>query len=54
MELWKLTGRERLTLDDLILIGLVHRGGPNWQPEIWCPIPSGNSLVPVGSFIHLN
>ncbi|KAH7871617.1 uncharacterized protein C8R40DRAFT_546458 [Lentinula edodes] len=37
LEMWKLTGRERLNVDQFILTGLVHRGGPNWQPEIWCP-----------------
>ncbi|KAE9385634.1 hypothetical protein BT96DRAFT_572595 [Gymnopus androsaceus JB14] len=44
MEFWKLTGRERLTIDDFILTGLIHRGGPNWQPEIWCPVPSSSSF----------
>ncbi|KAF8825370.1 hypothetical protein HHX47_DHR7000173 [Lentinula edodes] len=37
LEMWKLTGRESLNVDQFILTGLVHRGGPNWQPEIWCP-----------------
>ncbi|KAJ3739319.1 hypothetical protein DFH05DRAFT_546905 [Lentinula detonsa] len=37
LEMWKLTGRERLRVNELILTGIVHRGGPNWQPEIWCP-----------------
>ncbi|KAE9386526.1 hypothetical protein BT96DRAFT_1005996 [Gymnopus androsaceus JB14] len=52
MEFWKLTGRERLTIDDFILTGLIHRGGPNWQPEIWCPVPSSSSFPRVGSSIH--
>ncbi|KAJ3839721.1 hypothetical protein F5878DRAFT_724304 [Lentinula raphanica] len=37
LERWKLTGKGRLKVDKLILTGIVHRGGPNWQPEIWCP-----------------
>ncbi|KAJ4477450.1 hypothetical protein J3R30DRAFT_3404792 [Lentinula aciculospora] len=37
LETWKLTGRQRVSVDQLILTGIVHRGGPNWQPEIWCP-----------------
>ncbi|KAK7050867.1 hypothetical protein VNI00_004979 [Paramarasmius palmivorus] len=28
------------TGNELFITGLLHRGGANWQPEIWCPVQS--------------
>ncbi|KAF9267888.1 hypothetical protein L218DRAFT_651760 [Marasmius fiardii PR-910] len=28
--------RPSITIDDLFITGLVHYGGADWQPEIWC------------------
>ncbi|KAJ8072348.1 hypothetical protein PM082_015907 [Marasmius tenuissimus] len=42
-ERWKVgTRRPYITSDELFVTGLIHRGGPNWQPEIWCP--SGRAI----------
>ncbi|KAK1231687.1 hypothetical protein PQX77_005173 [Marasmius sp. AFHP31] len=42
-ERWEVgTRRPYITSDELFVTGLIHRGGPNWQPEIWCP--SGRAI----------
>ncbi|ESK87252.1 peroxysomal citrate synthase [Moniliophthora roreri MCA 2997] len=32
------SGKPGFTGGELFITGLIHRGGPNWQPEIWYPI----------------
>ncbi|KAG7089453.1 hypothetical protein E1B28_011138 [Marasmius oreades] len=34
--------RPSITSKDLFVTGLIHRGGSNWQPEIWCPSNRAN------------
>ncbi|THU90747.1 hypothetical protein K435DRAFT_841317 [Dendrothele bispora CBS 962.96] len=35
-EKWDLT-QLPFDLGDLVITGLIHRGGSTWQPDVWCP-----------------